>query len=277
MKKLEGRVAIVTGAAGGIGVATVKRLAADGARLVVADINFAGAETTAGEINATGGEAIAVLVDLSDEDSIIALYQRVASHYGRLDILNNNAADQRPEQMAGDRLIGNMPAAIWDRAFAVNVRGTMQMIKHGLPLLMSSKTASIINISSGAGASGDLAPPAYGASKGAINSLTRYVATQYGKRGVRCNAIAPGVIVTPGRLKVDIGLPSANLAWLERHNLLPYNGAVDDIAGAVAFLASDDSRFITAQIISVDGGLLDHTPYFAETYESFWAVEPSAL
>lgn len=278
MKKLEGRVAIITGGAGGIGDATCKRLARDGARVVVADIDGAGVERVPAEINASGGEAIGVRVDLSDEASIIAMYEVVRRRFGKLDILDNNAADQRPEQMSSDRMIGDMSVEIWDRAFAVNVRGAMLMIKHGLPMLLQSKHASIINISSGAGASGDFSPPAYGSSKAAINGLTRYVATQYGKLGIRCNAVAPGVIETPGRQKVDIGVPSTNLKWLARHNLLPFNGTGDDIAGAVSFLASDDARFITAQIIPVDGGILDHTPYFADSFESFLEAEmPGAL
>ena len=140
------------------------------------------------------------------------------------------------------------------------------MIKHAIPLMLTSGGGSIINTSSGAALRGDLFGPAYAASKAAINCLTLYTATQYGKQGIRCNVVSPGLIVTPN---VRLRNSAEQLGRIEQHKLTPFLGEPEDIAKAVAFLASDESRFMTAQIMVVDGGILDHMPYFAETITAF--------
>jgi NAD(P)-dependent dehydrogenase (short-subunit alcohol dehydrogenase family) len=266
MKRLDGRVVVITGS-GGIGAACAKRYAEEGARVLIGDIDVKSANGVAAAISAAGGDALVQELDLANEASVKALYELVDHKYGRLDVLHNNAADTRGEQMAYDMAITEMPAHIWDRAFEINARGTMFMIKHGIPLMLKHGKGSIINTSSGAALRGDLFGPAYASSKAAINCLTKYVATQFGKKGIRCNVISPGLIVTPN---VYLSNSQEQLDRITRHKLTPYLGEPDDIAAAAAFLASDDSKFITGQVMVVDGGIIDHMPYVAENIDAFF-------
>ncbi len=261
MRRLEGKTAIITGTSGGIGAATARRFAAEGAQVVLADINVEGAEKVAAEIRATGGDAISHYLDLNEEASIKALIDGAIKHYGKLEILFNNAADTRVATMQRDAAIEFMDADIWDSIFRVNTRGTMLMIKHALPALLKSGNASIINTSSGASLRADLFRAAYASSKAAINVLTEYVAAQYGKRGVRCNVISPGLVVTENTREGQ----AHNFALYERHHLTPRLGEPEDLAAMATLLASDDGKFITAQVIAVDGGISTHFPHVAET------------
>ena len=268
--RLAGRVAIVTGS-GGIGEACARRLAADGATVIIGDIALEPAQAVARDIVGGGMKADAHQVDIADEQSVRTFIDHVRQTHGRLDVLHNNAADTRKEQMARDMGITEMPVEIWDQAFAVNTRGAMLMTKHAIPLMLENGGGSIINTSSGAALRGDLFGPAYAASKAAINCLTLYTATQYGKQGIRCNAISPGLVVTPN---VHLSNSREQLDRIEQHKLTPFLGEPEDIAKAVSFLASDESRFMTAQIMVVDGGIIDHMPYFAETIGNF-AADPA--
>lgn len=267
MKRLGGLISIVTGSGVGIGKACAMRLADEGATVFVADLDLEGANQTAAEIRDAGGSAEALEVDIGEEQSIREAIARVAAHDARLDVLVNNAADTSAAQIAGDMAIDAMDTRIWDRAFQVNTRGTMLMTKHTLPL-MRPRGGSIINMSSGTALRGDLFTPAYAASKAAINCLTTYIATQNGKDRIRCNAIAPGLVRTP---KVVATNSAEQLSRVELHNLTPYLGEPEDIAAVVAFLASNDARYITGQVISVDGGVLTHLPYYAEIIGSYLA------
>lgn len=267
MSRLQGRVAVVTGT-GGIGEASARRLAADGADVVIGDINVENAGAIAEDIAAKGGKARASRVDISDEASVVAFFEDIGRVNGRLDVLHNNAADTRGEQMARDMGIAQMPVEVWDQAFHVNTRGTMLMTKHAIPLMLANKRGSIINTSSGAALRGDLYGPAYASSKAAINCLTLYTATQYGKQGIRCNVVSPGLVVTPN---VHLSNSGEQLDRIRKHKLTPYLGEPDDIAAAVSYLASDEARFVTAQIMVVDGGILDHMPYFSEVIDNFEA------
>ncbi|MFA5551592.1 MAG: glucose 1-dehydrogenase [Trueperaceae bacterium] len=260
-KKLDGRVAIVSGSGANIGEACARALAAAGAKVVLADINFDGATQVARDIVDNGGEAFAYRLDLVDEDNIRGLVAQVLERYGRIDILHNNAADTRIAQMAADGPITDLAADVWDRAYTVNTRGTMLMIKHCVPAMIEAGGGSIINTSSGTSLLGDVFNPAYSSSKAAVNALTRNVAAQFGKQNIRCNAILPGMIVTPLAREM---LPAAMLEMLERHTLLPRLGRPDDIAGAVVFLASDDASFVTGQLFAVDGGITTHQPFVGE-------------
>lgn len=261
MRRLEGKTAIITGTTGGIGAASAHRMAAEGAQVVLADINLEGAEKVASEIRAEGGDAIAHFVDLGDEASIGALIGHVLERYGKLEILFNNAADTRPATMENDAAIEYMDADVWDAVFRINARGTMLMIKHALPALLKSGNGSIINTSSGASLRGDLFRPAYASAKGAVNVLTEYVATQYGKRGIRCNVISPGLVVTENTREGQ----GHNFQLYEKHHLTPRLGLPEDIAAMATMLASDDAKFITGQILRVDGGISTHFPHVAET------------
>jgi NAD(P)-dependent dehydrogenase (short-subunit alcohol dehydrogenase family) len=178
--------------------------------------------------------------------------------YGGLDILHNNAAATLLAATR-DLPVNEADPDVWDQTLRVNLTGAMVAIQAAVPHMIARGGGSVINTASGAGLTGDLRNPAYGASKAALISLTRYVATEFGKQGVRCNAISPGFIVIPekpGREAVH--------ATMLRHHLTPRLGRPDDIAALVVFLASDESAFITGQNICADGGLLAHQPFVAD-------------
>lgn len=261
MGRLEGKVAVISGTTGGIGAATAKYLARDGAIVALADINLEGAEKTAAAVRDAGGQASAHHLDLAEEASIAALIEAVIERHGRIDVLFNNAADTRMETMAKDAAVAFMDADVWDGIFRINTRGTMLMIKHVLPHMIALGGGSIINTSSGASLRGDLFRVAYASSKAAINTLTEYVAAQYGKRGIRCNVVSPGLVVTESTEENQ----GHNMDMYLSHHLTPRLGKPDDIAAMVGLLASDDGKFITAQIIPVDGGISTHFPHVAET------------
>lgn len=261
--RLESKTAIVVGAGRGIGRSCAQRLAEEGAQVVVADIDGGNATAVADSIEAGGGHAIGVAVDVASEDSIVALVQACLDEYGQIDILHNNAADTRPEILGRDVDVLNMTTELWDRTMAVNVRGPMLTCKHVLPHMIDAGGGSIINTTSASGLTGDLVRAAYGASKAALNSLTWTIATMHGKQGVRCNAIAPGLILSERHQNADPAATSLALS----HHLTPRVGMPQDIAGAVAFLASDDAVFITGHILRVDGGLLVHMPMVAQQRE----------
>ena len=258
MGRLDNKIAIITGAASGIGKATALRVAAEGARTIVADLNADGAHEVATAIAAAGGQATAVQADLGDTGSVRAMVEAAVTAYGGLDILHNNAAATLLAATK-DLPVSEADPDVWDQTLRVNLRGTMVAIQAAVPHMIARGGGSVINTASGAGLTGDLRNPAYGASKAGLISLTRYVATEFGKQGVRCNAISPGFIVIPekpGREAVH--------ATMLRHHLTPRLGRPDDIAALVVFLASDESAFITGQNICADGGLLAHQPFVAD-------------
>jgi NAD(P)-dependent dehydrogenase (short-subunit alcohol dehydrogenase family) len=267
MGRLTGKTAIVSGAGGGLGSASARRLAAEGAQVVLADILLPAAEKVAEEIRASGGAAVALHLDLAELDSIQGLIAKTLERYGKLDVLFNNAAETRAEILNNDGALEYMDPDLWDHVFRVNTRGTMLMIKHALPSLLKTGNASIINTSSGAALLGDLFRVAYASSKAAVNTLTLYVAAQYGKRGIRCNVISPGMVPTENSRRNQ----GHELAMFERHHLTPYLGNPEDIAAMAAFLASDDGRFVNGQILAVDGGIATHFAHVADNRDMFEA------
>jgi NAD(P)-dependent dehydrogenase (short-subunit alcohol dehydrogenase family) len=256
MQRLHGKVAIITGGAGGIGAATARRLAHEGARVVIADINEAGAKLVEREI---GANALAVTFDAANSSSVEAMVNRAADHFGRLDILHNNAA-LFGEKLALDRTVLDTPLEIWDETFRINVRGYFLTCKFAVPHMIAAGGGAIINMASTAGLVGDGSLIAYGSSKAAIIGLTRYVATQHGVQKIRCNSICPGLIETPTVLEDPLGILKA----VKRHILTPRLGTPDDIAALVAYLGSDEARYLTGENITMTGGSLSHQPHLVE-------------
>jgi len=246
--RLSGKVAIVTGGAGGIGRASALALGREGARVVVADLDADGAARVAEEV---GADALAIAVDVSDEAQVAAMIARTVASFGRLDVLHNNAALTSADVLARDTVVTEMALDVWERTLAVNLRSQMLGCKHAIPAMLAGGGGSIVNTSSGAANIGDVTRVAYGVSKAGVQALTRYVATAHGKQGIRANAIVPGLVVTPA---VTSQLSDAVLAQVADVNLTPYLGRPEDVAAVVVFLASDDARYVTGQMIAVDGG-----------------------
>lgn len=244
------RVAVVTGAARGIGRAIAMRLAADGAAVVVNDIERAGAQAVAREISRAGGQALAVAGSVACEDDIIRLFARVRRDFGRLDILVNNAG---VDAVAG---VAEMDYAAWRRLQSVDLDGAFLCVKHAAPLLVAAGSGSIVNISSIHALATQPARAAYAAAKAGLLGLTKALALELGPRGIRVNAILPGYIRTEIWSQwLDRTDPESTIRKIADQHPLRRVGAPEDVAGAVAFLASDDARFVSGTTLVVDGGL----------------------
>lgn len=269
MGLLEGKVAIVTGGAGGIGSATVRAFAQEGAAVVVADVNGSAAAAIAEELTAGGGRAVASEVDQSDEAQVARTVSLAVEEFGGVDVLFNNGAATGLDVVGRDGHVHELDAAVWDRTMAVNVRGYMLFAKHVVPHMLSRGGGVIVNTSSGTGLVSEYTRAAYGTSKAAIIGFTRNLATQYGKQGIRCVGLAPGIIQTPA---VAANMPEEALEALARHHLTPRLGLPQDVANAVAFLASDRAAFITGVTIPIDGGFTAHTATYADEMAMYEAM-----
>lgn len=197
MNRLANKSAMVTGGASGIGRACAIRMACDGARVMIADINHEGACTVVAEIAAAGGAAEAVHCDITQEESIKAAVSATVEAFGKIDILHNNAAYVPLAALEADVDILTIPTELWDAVMQGTLRGTMLGCRYGVIEMLKTGGGSIINTSSMYGVGAFNRQPTYGVSKAAINMLTQYVATAFGKRGIRCNAVAPSMIRTP--------------------------------------------------------------------------------
>jgi NAD(P)-dependent dehydrogenase (short-subunit alcohol dehydrogenase family) len=259
--KLDGKVAIITGSGSGIGAATATAFAREGARVVVADVNGEAAERHAATINGSIGEAIALHVDLGEESSIAQLIDATVARFGGVDVLHNNAADTRLSSTR-DLSLEKTDTEVWDGLWRVNLRGAMIATKLAIPRMRARGGGAIINTASGAAFLGMLSNTCYGILKAGIVTMTQYVATQHGKENIRCNAIAPGLIVTPSTRDTYAASRAGEL--MLRHQLTPRFGTPEDIAEMAVFLASDAAGFITGQCFSVDGGFNSHTPIYGD-------------
>jgi hypothetical protein len=248
--RLEGKVAIVTGAAKGQGEGVARRFAAEGARVALLDVLDEAGKRVAEAIGRAGGEAIFLHCDVSRQSDVAAAVEGAVERFGGLDILYNNAAI-----VAYGRKVADLSVEDWDRTIGVNLRGPFLCSKYALPHLIARGGGSIVNISShGAFQASPTGIADYGASKGGLVVLTYYLASEYGPQNVRANCIAPGPVPT------DLNAPflgnEAGRRATEAMIPMKRVGAIEDIANAAVFLASDESTWITGAVLRVDGGIV---------------------
>lgn len=259
MGELSGRVALVTGAASGIGRAIAETLAEAGADVAIADIDIAGAESAAAGVRAKGVRSLVVKADVGSADEVRAMVASTLAAFGSVDVLVNNAANLR--LLIHDRDLLDSTPDTWDATYRVIQQAAMLATQLVLPGMLEKGRGSIVNITSVDGESGDTTKIAYGMGKAAVNLLTLCVATAYGPRGVRCNAIAPGLIMTPPAIA---GVRVADRPIWSGNIRSPRLGIPEDVAAMVRFLVSDGAAYVNGQVIRVDGGLLSHVPHLAQ-------------
>ena len=248
--KLKDRVILIGGGGTGIGKTTAVTLARHGAKIAIGDLNISAAQDTANTICNAGGDAIAIAFDQSDEQSICSLVETSVTHFGQLNGLFANVADLKT--IMEDTDILSMDLSVWEKTLSVNVIGTNILIRQCLPHLLQQKGGSIVCTSSGSSTIGENVRPAYAASKAAINAICRHVSSRWGKDGIRCNALAPGFIVT--ETTENNMSPEVLEKMLKGYNSHRH-GKTDDIAAAVAFLMSEDGAWVNGQVWHINGGV----------------------
>jgi NAD(P)-dependent dehydrogenase (short-subunit alcohol dehydrogenase family) len=250
MARLEGKIAVITGTAGGIGRAAALRFADEGAAIVGADVSEAANAETERLVEDAGGKFLGTTVDVTDSDSVAAMFSMAESEFGRVDIVFNNAGVMLP----GDDDAETTPDEVIDRTLAINVKGVIHGCRHGVPALRRSGGGSIINTASFVASVGAATPQiAYTASKGAVLSLTRELAVVHAREGIRVNALSPGPLQTE-MLQAFLDTDEKRQRRLV-HVPMGRFGQASEMANAALFLASDESSYMTGANLLVDGGL----------------------
>jgi NAD(P)-dependent dehydrogenase (short-subunit alcohol dehydrogenase family) len=251
MERLRGKIAVVVGGGNGIGAASAHRLAQEGAAVAVADIDTAGAAGVAQAIVDQGGSALSFGCDMAQEGSVKELFAAVVGGLGGVDLLHNVAADLSPETIGRDSDLLDVDLAVWDRTMQVDLRGYVLTMREAIPLMLARGSGAIVNTSSGAAFVGESTRPAYGAAKAGINAISRHVANRWGREGIRCNVVAPGLILTETATAAVSDIVARRMAKNPSGRL----GTAEDIAATVAFLLSPDADYLNGQVLSVDGGV----------------------
>lgn len=246
------KVALVTGAASGIGKATALAFARKGMHVVISDVDAEGVETTGREIRETGSDPLVLEIDVSDQTQVRHMINRTAEHFGRLDFACNNAGIEGAQAFTTDCTTEN-----WNRVIGVNLSGVWYCMKYEIQLMQKRGAGAIVNMSSIAGLVGFQGIPAYVASKHGILGLTKAAALEYAAAGIRVNAICPGAIETPmiHRFTSDDETATADLV---ANHPLGRMGTPEEIANAVVWLCLDEASFVTGQALAVDGGFTVH-------------------
>lgn len=258
MDRLKDKVAIVTGSTSGIGIGIAHLFAAEGAKVVICGRREARGQEVVDSIVKEGGEASYHFMDITDTESIEKLFADTAEKYGKIDILVNNAANVALK----DGRVDELTLEMWDAIFQSDMRGTFYATQCVLPYLQKNENGgSIINIGSMASCAGDLGSTAYACAKAGVDMLTQYTALQYGKQNIRCNCVRPGLIVTPQN---EAHVPQALKDIFLSNIMVDRYGCPEDIGHLCVYLASDESYYVTGQIINVDGGLNSHVPTVAQ-------------
>jgi NAD(P)-dependent dehydrogenase (short-subunit alcohol dehydrogenase family) len=252
MGRVEGKVAVVTGGASGIGRATARKLAAEGARVGIADVDEAGGERVAAGIRDAGADAFFRRTDVRSLADLEAILDEAADRHGRLDVLVNNAA----APVGGSA--GEMAEEDWLRVIDVNLSGVWRGMRAAIPRMLAQGGGSIVNLSSVQAHVGFLGWSGYAASKGGIEALTRQAAVEYARVGIRVNAIVPGTIMTEMNEAIMASSDDGDAVmagWVAMHPMGRI-GQPEEVAAAIVFLASDEASFITGELLRVDGGMI---------------------
>lgn len=260
------KVVLVTGAAGanagGSGRVAAYKFAEAGAKVVLVDLNAEIGKMVEADMLSKGYEAMFVCCDVCQEDQIKNAIEKAVERFGKLDVLVNNAYFS-----AQEGLLADTPTEVIDQMITINFRGHFLFCKYAIPELIKQESSAIVNLSSISGVTGEIGYAAYGAAKAAVTSLTRSVATQYGRNGLRCNTVIPGLILSDEMIKMLVAqMPEMEktFADLDKHILLNRHGRGEDVANAIFFLASENASYITAQTLVVDGGITKHNPTWAD-------------
>ncbi|MGO9932027.1 MAG: SDR family NAD(P)-dependent oxidoreductase [Steroidobacteraceae bacterium] len=272
MNRLQDKVCIITGAGSGIGRASAEMFAREGASVIVTDIRGKAAAEVAHGITKTGGQAIALTVDVGEEDQLRRMIDTTIQKFGRIDALFNNALMTNPDPPMPDRDLLNYDPRVLYATMRINVVGGVLASKHAIPHMLERGGGSIIFTSSGSSLGGDVTAYSYGASKAALNWFVQAFAATFGKSGIRSNAILPGPTRTPSMMAWST--PEMDAGFMDVLNS-PRLGLPDDVAAMAVFLASDESRFVNGALYRVDGGMSCTVPFISVTRKAIAASRKS--